>query len=166
MLASAALVALLSTESEAKKTVEPVSFAALHVTAEDGAVDVVLTGGPAAQGRALGPDANAHVDEISTLLTPKLEKGTGAVVELTGYRLSRVNDPGDTVVTYVLLLETTPGTLGVKALWWENHQEVPTRLYVGDGTLGAVAGGARTVVLHVADPEGARLTVEGVVRIP
>ncbi len=166
MLSTVALVALLTNESEAKKSVEPVAYADLHVTAADGAVDVVLTGGPSAQGRVLGPDANVHVDEITTMLAPQLPKGTGAVAELTGYRLSQVNDPGDTVVTYVLLLETTPGARAVKALWWENHREVPTRLYVGEGTLGDAHGGARSLVLNVADAEGTKLTVEGVVRLP
>ena len=165
MLYEAVVIAVMSTEAEAKKTVEPVSYADLHVTAVDGAVDVVLTGGEPAQGRALGPDVNAHVDEITTMLTPSLVKGVGAVVELTGYRLSKVNDPGDTVVTYVLLLETTPGSTAVKAVWWENHREVPTRLYSGDGTLGEAHGGARSVVLHVVDAEGTALTVEGVIRV-
>lgn len=166
MFATVAVIAWLSTESEAKKTVEPVVYADLHVTAADGAVDVVLTGGAPAQGRALGPDVNVHVDAVTTMLAPQLAKGIGSVAELTGYRLSRLNDPGDTVVTYVLLLETTPGASAVKAVWWENHREVPTRLYAGEGTLGDVHGGARSLALTVADAEGTKLTVEGVVRLP
>jgi hypothetical protein len=157
---------LMTPESEAKKPVEPVAYADLHVTAPDGAVDVVLTGGPPAVGRTLGADPNVHVDEITTVLTPHLAKGAGAVAELTGYRLSRVNDPGDTIVTYVLLLETAPGSRDVKALWWENHQEVPTRLYTGDGKLGDKKGGAHSLALTVTDAEGTQLVVEGVVRLP
>lgn len=155
----------MSSDSEAKPA-DPVSFAQIHVATSDGEVSVVLSGGPAVDGRALGPDPSVHIDPISTMLVPHLAKGPGRVAQLTGYRLSSVHDPGDTVVIYVLLLEVPPsGTGAVQAIWWENHQEVPTRLYSGSGTLAEPHGGGQMLVLTVTGDDGAALALDGTVRL-
>lgn len=156
---------VMSSDSEAKPA-SPVSFAEIHVAASDGEVSVVLAGGPALAGKALGPDPSVHFDPISTMLEPHLAKGPGRVAQLTGYRLSSVHDPGDTVVTYALLLEVPPTGVGaVQAIWWENHQEIPTRLFTGTGRLAEAHGGGQMLVLTVTGDDGAVLTLDGTVRI-
>lgn len=161
-LAIAAVCLLTSTQATAKA---PRSFADIHVTADDGEVSVVLAGGPFRDHRSLGADPSVHLEPLSTMLEPQLAKGSGRVLQLTGYRLSSVHDPGDTLVTYVLLLEVPPsGTGAVQAIWWEDHQEVPTRLYSGAGTLGEPHGGGQLLTLAVSGDDVA-LHIDGTVRL-
>lgn len=154
---------LMSVPATAKA---PRSLADIHVTADDGEVSVVLAGGPFREHRTLGADPSVHLDPLSTMLEPHLAKGAGRVVELTGYRLSSHHDPGDTIVTYVLLLEVPPsGTGAVQAIWWEDHREVPTRLYSGAGTLGEPHGGGQMLDLVVTGDDGVALHLDGIVRL-
>lgn len=144
----------------------PAAVAQLTASSDDGRVEVVLDG-TRQRSRSLLRDPAAHRDPITTALDPKLAKGEADVLTLTGYRLSRLNEPGDVLVTYVLVLEVPRAGAGpVHALWWENHQEVPTRLWTGEGTLEAVPNGASKLELQLTDADhGDALAVSGLVRV-
>lgn len=96
---------------------------------------VVLVGVEAWANRGVDPRAAAQQDPISTTFTPAtvVEKGSTSWL-LKGYRLTTHDAPGDTVLTYSLLLEVD-GAGGVTGWWHEDHMEVPTSLWKVSGTL-------------------------------
>lgn len=156
----------MSDSALASRPHAPVAFAELSVRTSDSSVAVVLSGDGVRSGRVIGADPAAHVDPESTAWAPRAIRGEGQVAELVGYRLSQHEDPGDTVVTYALLLEASaPGVGPVRAVWFENHMEVPTRLYAGEGRLGPAKGGAQALQLTVTDADGESLAIDGLIRL-
>ncbi|TNE84734.1 MAG: hypothetical protein EP330_28360 [Deltaproteobacteria bacterium] len=125
--------------------------------------EVTLTLHKAYKHKALGAPGD-QLDPVSTLLEPKPVSGDGTVYWLVGHGLSTHEEPGDTQITYSLLLEVHDGSEAVQALWWENRMEVPTSLYAGKGTVvGKGPGGALT--LDVSHTEyGDALHITGAVR--
>lgn len=148
-------------------SVRPSLVAEVTATADDGRVEVVLTGDRNDKKRVLARDPALHRDPVSTALTPRIGKGgESEVYELYGWRLSRMNEPGDVLVTYALLVEVPPAGGPVWALWYEDHQEVPTRLWTGEGTLTTSPRGASQLVLDLTDADGGeKLHVEGLLRV-
>lgn len=110
---------------------------------------VVLAETQAWPGKGVDPRAAAQHDEVTTELTPKVvpEKGSTTWL-LTGHRLTEHDEPGDTLVTYKLLLEIDAKG-GVSGWWYEDHMEVPRSLWKVDGTLD---GRALTLALTGAEP--------------
>jgi hypothetical protein len=159
----AALYAVMAL-AEARPPSSPI-VAEIHASAPDGAVDVVLVGA-SARG-VLSRDLAHHRDPVSTRLQPRILAGDGEVLELVGYRLARHDQPGDTLVTYTLLCEVSSAA-SVWVVWYENHQEVPTSLYVGEGTLSAgESGGASRLEVQVARVDvDETLSLSGLVRRP
>ena len=130
-------------------------------------VEVVLSEIKTWKKGAIAEDAAAHQDKVTTTLTPAIEKGDSTVYWLVGYRLHTREKPGDTKVTYSMLLETPASGSGpVKALWYEDHYEVPRSFYLGSGnlTLGT-DGAANKLDLQLNDSEyGDLLKVQGMLR--
>jgi len=104
---------------------------------EGNAQHVVLTLTREWQNRALGaPSEQRHA--VTTALQPRTQKAAGVqTLWLTGHGLSQHETPGDTLVTYVLLLEVQEGDV-VRGYWFEDHMEVPTSLWTAAGTLRGV----------------------------
>jgi len=137
--------------------------AALHTRP----VEVVLTDAVQWPESSLVPEVEAHRDPVTTLLRPGLEDGPGEVLRLIGHRLSKHDEPGDTLVTYSLVLQLPAAGKGkVIALWHEDHQEMPTSLFLGGGTLEPGRGlGASRLDLRLQDVDGDdQLTVSGLLR--
>jgi hypothetical protein len=70
-------------------------------------------------------------------------------------------------VTYALLLETPSNGEGpVKALWYEDHYEVPRSFYTGGGSLvTGTDGAANKLDLLLKDSEyGDPLKIQGMIR--
>ena len=130
-------------------------------------VEVVLSEVKTWKKGVLADGAAAHQDTTTTTLIPAIEKGNSTVHWFVGYRLHTREKPGDTTVTYAMLLETpTTGGGPVKALWYEDHYEVPRSYYMGTGrlTLG-VDGAANKLDLQLSEAEyGDPLKVQGMVR--
>ena len=96
---------------------------------------VVLVGVETWTNRGVDPRPASQQDPISTAFTPAtvVEKGSTSWL-LKGYRLTTHDAPGDTVITYSLLLELDAA--GAVTGWWhEDHMEVPTSLWKVTGTL-------------------------------
>ncbi len=93
---------------------------------------VVLSEVQTFKDRALDPDVNAHREQPSTTLSPALVKGKGTVVWFVGRDLGEHDNPGDTVRTWSLLLQVDGAN--AKALWYEDHMEVPRTYATGAGT--------------------------------
>lgn len=155
----------ISAMSEARKVAEPTAIAAVSLVEKQR--DVVLTGFAPLHGRTIGADVGSQRDEITTVFTPQLAKGDADVYHLTGWGLSQIDNPGDLVVEYQLLLAVPAGGSGaVSALLYENHQEVPTLLWQGEGTLGPVVGRGQALSLTLTDVDGGEpLTVTGTLRL-
>lgn len=157
-------LSLLSSDAQAKPA-DPPALVQVQASDETGAVDLVLAGS-LLKHKALAADLSDQRDPLSTALTPKLPKGPGAVLDATGYRLTTLFEPGDTRVTYRILLELGE-TDQVSAWWYEDHREVPTRLFVGTGTLSPAAQGARALTLQAKDVDSeATVTLTGLVSLP
>ena len=76
---------------------------------------------------------------MTTALQPRTERASGVqTLWLTGHRLSQHETPGDTLVTYALLLEVQDDE-AVRVYWFEDHMEVPTSLWTASGTLRGAA---------------------------
>lgn len=141
---------------------QPPIVAELSSSAEHGSVAVVLTGDSPRAHRVLAIDVWSHLDPTTTMLEPRLERGDGEVWSLFGYRLSQHEDPGDTLITYGLLLDVRPA--GSRVLWWENRMEVPTSLFVGPAEL-VFDGRVVRLTADVIDPVSAeRRHLEGLIR--
>ncbi len=105
---------------------------------------VVLAESQAWPDKGVDGRAAQQQDPVTTELTPKVvaEKGSTTWL-LTGYRLTEHDAPGDTLVTYKLLLEIDAKG-DVSGWWYEDHMEVPRSLWkVG----GALAGRSLTLTL-------------------
>ncbi|MDP2305550.1 MAG: hypothetical protein Q8P18_05950 [Pseudomonadota bacterium] len=105
------------------------------VQADLGGEPVVLVSTQSWEDRASDPRAKKQQDAVTTAFTPTLvpAKGTTSWL-LVGHRLHEHDEPGDTLVTYTLLLEID--RTGAIAGWWhEDHMEVPTSLWRVSGTL-------------------------------
>jgi hypothetical protein len=88
------------------------------------------------RGIASSEDPWAHQHPLSTAFRPQLTRRRGSTSCLwTGYRPSAHERPGDTVVSYRLLLERAGNDGAVAALWHEDHMEVPTVLFTAQGRL-------------------------------
>ncbi len=162
----AALLWMTMSDADAKPISHPDVVAQVTATAVDGQVDVVLTGIRKGKGRVLPRDPAVHRDPVTTMLEPRLERGDAEVYQVTGYRLSRLNDPGDVRVTYTLLVEVPEAGGPVWAMWWEDHMEIPTSLWVGEGTLTTAPRGASQLVLDLKHTDyGDALRVEGLIRV-
>lgn len=113
-------------------------------------------------GHVFVQDLGQWTDRITTLLTPALSPGDGEVVRLVGYLLTRHESPGDTVVTWTLVVQT--GGAELRAILHEDRQELPTTLYVGGGRLVPLGSSSR-VELRLRDPvDGGEVSVDGLVR--
>lgn len=137
----------------------PEGLAEVTVADATGSVDVVLelTRCWPDKGLAAGGDPNAHQDPLHTGLVPKLIKAKGSETCLwTGHRLSAHEQPGDTVVTYALLAQTTGDQ--VLGLWYEDHLEVPRTYYRATGTLSG-----RDLTLALTGDLDATATLTGLV---
>lgn len=154
------------TSSAASLPAPPSLLADLTVQSEGQPVDLQLRSVKSWEGRVLDQDVSAHRDPVSTQLQPALTKGEATVHWLVGYRLSAHDQPGDTLVTCALLLQVSEPSQPVRALWYEDHQEVPTTLFVGGGKLSSgQQGGAASVDLRVKEVEfGDELAISGLVR--
>lgn len=144
----------------------PALLADLTVQAEGQPVSMQLRSVETWQGRVLDEDVSAHRDPTSTQLRPSLTKGEATVHWLVGYRLSAHDHPGDTLVTCALLLQVSEPSQPLRALWYEDHQEVPTTLFIGGGKLSpGVQGGAAKVDLRVKEVDyGDELAISGLIR--
>lgn len=102
---------------------------------ELGKEPVVLVSTQSWADRAADPRAKKQQNAISTAFTPSVVPEKGATTWLlVGHRLQEHDEPGDTLVTYSLLLEIDRA--GAIAGWWhEDHMEVPTSLWRVTGTL-------------------------------
>lgn len=160
------LVACMTEASELPKP--PDLLAHVVVTTEQKTpVEIVLSEFKTWKNGSLPDGVALHQDKISTSLKPTIEKGSSTVHWLVGYRLHTREKPGDTRVTYSLLLETpSAGSGQVKALWYEDHYEVPRSYYTGSGTLTPGTEGAATkLVLDLTEAEyGDLLKVQGMLR--
>ncbi len=155
----------MSTLSLAAKLPDPPpSVASVEVTRAAGSHTVVLYGVQSWSNKALDPDVNAHREQPSTTLTPALVKGDGTVTWLVGHDLGTLNQPGDTVRTWSLLLQVDGAD--AKALWYEDHQEVPRTYAVGAGK--AKPGehpGVLEIELSLKDADyGDPVTLKGTIR--
>lgn len=122
---------------------------------------VQLTASRADHGRVLGD--GPHVDPVTTALTPSLDRGDADVYWLVGHRPGRRDHAGDTLLRYALVLQVGPGDV-TKALWFEDHQEIPTQLWTGAGALQTVGGGG-TLSLDLTEVDGgAKCRLEGTIR--
>ena len=130
-------------------------------------VEVVLSEVKTWKKSGLADGATAHQDKVTTTLTPAIEKGDSTVYWLVGYRLHTREKPGDTKVTYSMLLETpASGGGAVRALWYEDHYEVPRSYYLGTGSLTlGVDGAANKLDLKLNESEyGDLLKIQGMLR--
>ena len=96
---------------------------------------VVLVSKQVWEDRGADPRPKKQQDAITTAFTPSVVPEKGATTWLlVGHRLHEHDEPGDTLVTYSLLLEID--RTGAVAGWWhEDHMEVPTSLWKVTGTL-------------------------------
>jgi hypothetical protein len=153
---------LMTTDADAAKPKEPEVIA--QVTA--GPAQEIVLAGRRERGRAVPREGSTLRDPVSTALTVRLDRGDADVLALTGWRLARLNDPGDVIVTYTLMVEVPPTGDAVHVLWHEDHQEVPTSLYVGEGTIERHERAGWTVRADVKDVEhGDVVRIEGLIRI-
>ncbi|TVQ93217.1 MAG: hypothetical protein EA397_05430 [Deltaproteobacteria bacterium] len=164
------LTSLASASSPPKEVPSPPELLAqVHVTYNDSTPEqhLSLSGVGLWKGRTLGNDASAHRHAQHTGLTPKLAEGPNLVVWLVGHQLAERLDPGDTVVTYALLLEIPPDGGVVKALWYRDSGEVPRSYAWGEGELSLPARptvGAK-LSLSLKDTDyGDPITLSGVIR--
>ena len=124
-----ALVTLLSLG--AKLPDPPPSIASVEVSRQSVTHTIVLSEVQTWANKGLDPDVNAHREQPSTDLHPALVKGDGSVVWFVGHDLGQLENPGDTVRTWSLLLEVNGGE--AKALWYEDHKEIPHTFAMGAG---------------------------------
>jgi hypothetical protein len=160
------LVACMTEASELPKPPELLAHVVAS-TEQKTPVEVVLSQVKTWTNSSLPDGAGPHQDKITTTLEPTIETGSATVHWLVGYRLHTREKPGDTRVTYSLLLETAAAGGGpVKALWYEDHYEVPRSFYTGKGTLTpGTDGGATKLVLDLTHAEyGDALKVQGMIR--
>jgi len=165
-LTALTLVACMTEASELPKPPELLAHVVV-MTEEKTPVEVVLSQVKTWKNGSLPDGVAPHQDKVSTTLEPNIEKGSATVHWLVGYRLHTREKPGDTTVTYALILETPSGGNGaVKALWYEDHYEVPRSFYTGSGTLTAGAGGAANKLdLALTESEyGDALKIQGMLR--
>lgn len=141
----------------------PPAIAEVTLSDPTGSVTVQLRRVDCWSDRALAEDGApaAHQDPLHTGLVPKLEKRKGTTTCLwTGYRPGTHEAPGDTLLTYALLVAQT-GT-ALSGLWYEDHREVPRTYY---RAVGAQLGTALSLAL--TDPDGGPpATLSGVVATP
>ncbi len=91
---------------------------------------------------------SAHMHPLHTGLTPRFERQPGVETCMwTGYRPSAHEEAGDTIVSYVLLVQQQGDALS--GLWYEDHQVVPRSYYRAAGTLDG-----STVHLDLVDSDG------------
>lgn len=146
--------------AHAKGPPMPDVLAAVTVASSDGEDQVSLTLHKAFKNRVLGEPAR-HLDPVSTQLEPRPVAGAGTVYWLVGHGLEDHDSPGDTVVTYSLLLEVQEASGSVRALWWENHMEVPTSLFSGEGELLVHGDGAHLELKMTHTEHGDALALSG-----
>jgi hypothetical protein len=150
----------------AKLPEPPPSIASVVVSRGGQSHTVILYEVQTFKNKALDPDVNAHREQPSTALSPALTKGDGTVTWYVGHDLGTREHAGDTVRTWSLLLHVH-GT-EAKALWYEDHQEVPHTFAMGAGS--AEAGelpGILIVDLSLKDADyGDPLSVRATLRIP
>lgn len=109
---------------------------------------VVLAETEVWKGKGVDGRAEVQQDPVTTELTPRLLPEKGSTTRLlTGYRLTEHDAPGDTLVTYKLLLETD-ATGKLSGFWYEDHMEVPRSLWRVVGTLSG-----RTLTLSLSGEE-------------
>ena len=154
---------LLALLIAARLPVPPSAIAEVTVADDTGSVTVQLRRDDCWKDRALvdGGAPAAQQDPLHTGLVPKLEKRPGTTTCLwTGYRPGTHEAPGDTLLTYALLLAQTDAA--VSGLWYEDHQEIPRTYYRAVGTrLGSALS------LTLTDPDGGpAATLTGVVATP
>lgn len=146
----------------------PAHLAQLQVSAEGRpAVSVTLHEVKRWKDKALVQDSTLWRDPLSTAFTPAVQSGDATLVWLVGYGLSAHENPGDTLVTrsLVIQLPRTPQELAT-AIWFEDHQEVPTNLFIGGGRVTSGQGkAASTLDLKVKDVDyGDVLSITGLLR--
>lgn len=137
-----------------------------EVSVEEGerTEEVVLTLHKQWRRRALGDDPSRHVNAVTTMLEPKPVGGDDTLYWLVGYGLEAHEQPGDTRVTYSLLVQVPAAGDDVRALWWEDHMQVPTSLFSGSGALTA-GEVVRELKLSLGDVAyGDELVVTGAIR--
>ncbi len=116
------------------------------MTRGDRAVSVVLHEVATHHNRRLDGSPENHREQPSTQLEPALVVGEGSVIALVGYDIAGLNELGDTLVTYGLLIELSPaGGETLRAIWYEDRMEVPHTLAMGAGP---VRLGQRNGIIH------------------
>lgn len=125
----------------------PALLADLQLTFADSTPSekLVMRGVGVWTGRSLGDDPGKHSDPTHTGLTPELTEGKGTVAWLVGHRLSERLDPGDTIVTYALIIEVPPTGTEIKALLYRDSGEIPRSYAWGTGEI------VRAIKKHTAD---------------
>ena len=131
----------------------------------DGSVTVQLRLERCWSDQGLPDDASplAQQDPISTGMQPRLERKAGAETCLwLGYRPGSHEVPGDTLLSYALLVEGQARVEGqdLKGLWYEDHHEIPRSWYRATGhQQGAqVSLTLRAAEADAAEPDTASLT--------
>lgn len=149
---------LAATIAQAADLRPPDGLADLQITTGDHPVSVTLTLSRAWHGKGLS-ERSAQLDPITTILTPRVERREGSDTWwFTGYHLSEHEEPGDTLITYVLLLERR-GDGSIQGFWYEDHEEVPRQLWSAEGTLQG-----RALALSLSGEGPGRIT--GLVQLP
>ncbi|MCO4748294.1 MAG: hypothetical protein KC912_26100 [Proteobacteria bacterium] len=142
----------------------PDVIAEVTTTEADRSEEVVLTLHKQWKRRSLGDDPSRHLDPISTALEPKPTSGDDTVYWLVGYGLEAHEQPGDTRVTYSLLVQVAESGETVQTLWWEDHMEVPTSLFNGSGTLTQTEASAQLSAKLKHIEYGDELAISGSIR--
>lgn len=158
------LVMLMSLPADAAPPKTPDAIAQVTVADDTDQADWVLTLHRRYKNRVIGE--GPHLTQPSTAFKPDLDRGDGEVWWLVGHRLHTLNNPGDVTVTASLLVAVPAGGDGaVRALWHEDHQTVPTELWVGGGTWAATGAGAGALELSLKETEvESTLSVAGLLR--
>jgi len=144
----------------------PPSVAHVDVTRAAGTHHVVLSEVRSWKNKALDPNVDAHRLQPSTELQPALVSGAGTVVWFVGHDLGHLQQPGDTFRTWSLLLQVDGEE--ARALWYEDHKEIPRTFATGSGTVTADGHPqVVTVTLALTDAEYADpVTVKALIHRP
>lgn len=104
-------------------------------------------------------------DPISTMLRPRTLKARGSESWwLQGWRLSRHEEAGDTVVTYSLLLQAQDGAWS--GYWYEDRMQVPTTMWTVTGRQEGTRLSLSLTELTEPGLPSTGATVEGSLRLP